>query len=96
MRKSFESIRYPAVVVTTGHSGLSLTNNRTDKILQRQAFHKSRVLNSEQSDFLTMAHADTGKRLGLSMQVLIGQEVEGRILSFIFFGQGEKEPNANR
>lgn len=42
-----------------------------------------------------MVHADMGKRLGLSMQVLIGQEVEGQILFFIFFGQGEKEPNAN-
>lgn len=42
-----------------------------------------------------MVHADIGKRLGLSMQVLIGQEVEGQILFFIFFGQGEKEPNTN-
>lgn len=37
-----------------------------------------------------MAHADTGKRLGLSMQVLIGQEVEGQILFFIFFGEGKR------
>lgn len=37
-----------------------------------------------------MAHADMGKRLGLSMQVLIGQELEGQILFFIFFGQRKR------
>lgn len=29
------------------------------------------------------------------MQVLIGQEVEGQILFYLFFWPGEKEPNAN-